>query len=192
MCYPTKNAEVFDGVRYLVDIWTQAQFTNRGAVFGGLIALGDARTMHFLDDVKWTLDPEQITAAATSGTQSPGLACIEFWLSWLEEIAESGNSETQHYGRCCLGLAKMGHLALSGNVIEINRNFGYTCRPGEEPSSLSRPVGIQEIHKLFAARMYDLEDAELPPKVMSYVLEAYGLEPRALPSERYDPKLELQ
>ena len=86
----------------------------------------------------------------------------------------------------------MGHLALSGNVIEINRNFGYIRRPGEEPSSLHRPVEIEEIYKLFAARMYDLEDAELPSKAMSHVLKAYVLEPRTLPTERYDPKLELQ
>ena len=166
---------------------TQDMVANRGALFGGLLCLGDARVMALVDELKWTLTEEEVGVAARSCSAMPTIAGVEFWLSWAEQIVDRAPSRLALFGHVASGLALLEKRRGIDVYRAIERNFGYAAHPGstEAPLQLLEELTPAEVASRYADRMYALERAEERPKVMSMVLLMFGLELRAPVEERY-------
>jgi hypothetical protein len=179
--------DVLSACRRICNWVAQDRVANRGALFGGLLCLGDARAMALLDELKWTLTGEEVGVAARSCSAMPTIAGVEFWLSWAEEIVDRTPSRWGLFGHVTSGLALLEKRRGVEVYRAIERNFGYPAHPRstEAPLKLLEELTPAEVASRYADRMYALERAEEPLKVMSMVLLVFGLEPRASVEERY-------
>ena len=172
--------------RTIVSYLQQGMGENRGAVFGGLVSLGDRRVNTLLDEVKWTLTDTEVNAALRCWTGFPTLAAFEFWLNWLEELMGKGQGESAVYGTCASALPLILERTHVEYIADIERNFGYMHAGDNMPSMhINGWLSVSEVGARFAERLYALEAREQPPKLISYVLTRYGLVPRALVKDRY-------
>ncbi len=182
---PAKDDEL-TWPRTIVSYLQQGMGENRGAVFGGLVSLGDRRVNALLDAVKWTLTDTEVNAALRCWTGFPTLAAFEFWLIWLEELMAKGRGESAVYGACASALPLILERTHVEYVADIERNFGYMHFGAHIPSTrITGWFSVSDVGARFAERLYALEAREQPPKLMSYVLSRYGLVPRASAKDRY-------
>jgi hypothetical protein len=159
---------------------------NRGAVFGGLLLLGDRRVTALLNEVKWTLTPEEIKTTATRSSGYAYLAAFEFWLSWCEELMGLGLGETGTFGDCASALVLMAKNMQTQAFLDIKRNFGYLhVDENAEPAELLGELSVEQVGARYADRLYALEAREQAPKVISHVLLQYGLESRSAMGEGF-------
>lgn len=155
---------------------------NVGAVFGGLVALGDVRVNELLQPLRVLLSPDDVHVAARCTTGFPSLTAFEFWLGWLEE--QPGDAEDPYWGNLASALALLARDRQRLTFTEHERPFGYLWT-GQVPPGPRREWTLEEVGRHYAPRLYALEAREAPPKVMSHVLLMYGLEPRAPLGERF-------
>ena len=159
---------------------------NRGAVFAGLVLLGDRRVNVLLNEVKWTLTTEEINMVARRRSGFPWLASFEFWLAWCEELMELRLGESAAFGGCASALALLVRDAQTQPFMDIKRNFGYMCHgEGAMPAELLERIPTKQVGQRFSDRLYALEAREEAPKVMSHVLVQYGLESQAALGEGF-------
>jgi hypothetical protein len=169
----------------IVALVAQGTPANPGAVLGALVSLGDRRVNRLLDGVRWSLWDAVVNTAARCRVGLPSLAAFEFWLYWLEGLAERGLGASAVYGACVSAL----HLLVEGMNAEfvtdlagdVGRRHGR-CQ-GSSPGEVIRPLPVTEIGARFADRLYALEAQEPRPKLISRVLPSYGLRPRAAAEE---------
>lgn len=160
-----------------------ARPANRGAMFAGLVYLGDARVHQLLRVSKWMLSDREVQEAQRCRTQFAKLATIYFWLGWLEEMAENALDEGILFASAASALAELARCAEHG-VDDIERNFGYLRR--KEPPQLVRyRYTKSQVADIIGTRLKALEDAEHPPKVMPDVLTAWGLDPMSALDQRH-------
>ncbi len=165
----------------IVALIAQGTPANPGAVLGALVSLGDRRVHRLLDSVRWHLSDAVVNTAARCRVGPPNLAAFEFWLSWLEGLAERGLGASAVYGACVSAL----HLLVEGmnaefvTDVEGDVRFRHGRCRGSSPGEVVRPLPVTEIGARFAARLYALEALEPRPKLVSRVLPSYGLQPRA-------------
>jgi hypothetical protein len=162
---------------------------NRAGMFGGLVCLGDARVMKLLDELKWTLTEDEVGVVARSASTTPTIACVEFWLSWIEEIVYRRPERASLLGHVASGLAILERRRGIKVYPAVERNFGHAA-PIEGCAAkfglrVLEELTPREVAARYAERMYALEAAEPAPKLMSMVLVCFGLEPKAPVSERY-------
>jgi len=156
---------------------------NRGAMFGGLLCLGDARVMELLNELKWTLTEDQVGAAARSASSMPTIAGVEFWLSWIEELVYHRPQQSSLLGHVASGLCLLERHRGIDTFHAIERNFGYAASPRSASGGSKKSLRVLEeltlskVAARYAERMYALEAAEAPLKLMSMVLLCFGLEP---------------
>lgn len=158
-----------------------------GAILGGLVSLGDQRVNELLLELRWLLSDSEIGVAAQCPTGVPYVAAFEFWLGWLEELAAANLTETGLFGQVATGISNMLRKRRSDEFWDIQRNFGYQHFTGEaaQPMTVHGRHSLQEIGERYGPRLYALEAAETPPKVLSNVLMGMGLEPAAPFAERF-------
>ena len=160
---------------------------NKGAILGGLITLGDRRINELLRDVKWLVSDNEIDDAVKSISGMPTLAAFEFWLEWAEELSNAGLDETGLFGQVTSGLAFLVKHMQIDNFSDISRNFGYLYQENGDSQSMEihGQHSKSDVANLYSNRLYALESAESPPKIMSNVIRHLGLEPKAPLSERF-------
>ena len=161
--------------------------SNKGALFGGLVTLGDRRVNELLSDVKWLISDSEIGTAIKCFSGMPTVAAFEFWLEWAEELVGAGLENTGLFGQVSSGLLLLIRSAKTDTFSEITRNFGYLhLEDGTaQPLTVHGEYSKAELAERYANRMYALEAAESPPKLTSDVIRQLGLEPKALLEERF-------
>jgi hypothetical protein len=181
--YMANEADPLAGVRDLIERAERREIPNVGAVFGGLVALGDARVNKELIQLRDKLDSHEINVAANFGTGFPTVAALEFWLGWLEELV--GRGEDERFGSCASAVVLLVRKTQVQEFADLLRNFScYVSAAAGEAVVIREKIPLSEIGRRFADRLYALEAREAPPKLMSDVLKVYGLEPRAPERER--------
>ena len=160
---------------------------NKGAIFGGLVTLGDRRVSELLSDVKWLISDDEIGTAAKCCSGMPTVAAFEFWLEWAEELIGAGLENTGLFGQVSSGLLLLIKSMRTDTFAEITRNFGYLHLEDDtvQPLVVHGEYSMAEIAARYGNRMYAIEAAESPPKLASEVIRQLGLEPKALFEERY-------
>jgi hypothetical protein len=189
MLGPTVCEDELAWPRTIVSYLEQRMGENRGAIFGGLVSLGDRRVNALLDTVKWTFTDTDVITAARCWSGFPTLAAFEFWLSWLEELMAKGMGESALFGACASALPLILDRTHVEYVTDVERNFGYGYL--DNRTSAMRIIdrhSIGEVGVRFAARLYALEAQEQPPKLISHVLDRYGLDSMASEEDRYIPQ----
>lgn len=160
---------------------------NKGAILGGLITLGDRRVNELLQQVKWLISDDEIGTAVKCISGLPTVAAFEFWLEWAEELANAGLDSTGLFGQVASGLAFLVRHMQVDTFADITRSFGYLHREGDDVQSMAihgqHPKA--DVARRYADRLYALEAAESPPKLVSDVIRHLGMEPKAPPEERY-------
>jgi hypothetical protein len=158
---------------------------NRGAIFGGLVCLGDARVHELLDQVKWQLAIPEVNEATRAATDFAHRATVEFWLRWAEEITVPNEDNERRFGACAAALASLAAAAARHGVFDQERNFGYLFTGEEEPARIAATWPREEFARLIEPRLLALEAAERPLKVFSHVLTCWGLQSQARVEQRW-------
>ncbi len=158
----------------------------QGAILGGLVALGDERVNELLRESRWLLSDNDIGVAARCQTGMSTVAALEFWLEWLEQLADAGLTESGLFGKVASALVWLTQARRTDEFVDIVRNFGYPHQAGEavQPMFVRGRYSIHQIAQRYGARLYALEAAEAPPKLLSDVLCRFGLEPAAAHADR--------
>lgn len=166
-----------EGMRVLEEHLRAGRIRNPGAVFGGLVIMGEA-ALH-ADLLRWKecLTAEQVDEAAQVSSSPQHHPSLSFWLDWAEELIESPSSYQQRiFGSCALAMVA-GLDEPTGRVEEIVRSFPSHGR--ESALRRTRFWTQEEYAGFLAPRLYRLEAEERPPKLFSAVLRRWGLEPKA-------------
>lgn len=178
-----ERGDLLSWPRHLARQVVRREPANVGAVFGGLVSLGDRRINPVLEDVRDSLTLDDVGTATQCVTGFSSLAAFEFWLEWLETLP--GNPEDALWGYLAGALYRLARPAVVPELIENHRNFGYIWEDEVAPGWWGPQLTPKEVGERYAPRLYELEEREASPKVMSTVLIAYGLEPKARPVQRY-------
>jgi hypothetical protein len=168
-------------VKDVIAIIESGELRNEGAVFGGLLHIGDRRVCQLLLSLRESLDREAIREATNCQTGFIYAATAEFYIDWLEGL--EGDRNDQHFGLVAAGLGLLKKRSQSDEVYTGQRPFPTRSVSREEWAVMRKPVPYSEYLKHIAPRMYALELAEPPLRVMPHVLAEWGLKPKTDPSE---------
>jgi hypothetical protein len=159
--------------RDLINLILAGEPANPGAVFGGLLHLGDPRVCGLLWPVRQTLRDEDANEAVKCVTGFLSSATIEFVLSWMESIPADGSSAL--FGILASNLALQRRHLTTPYVFTGERPFPFVNVPEEARRAMVKPVPIAVYTEAVAPRFRALEAAEPTPKVMTEVLRMWGI-----------------
>jgi hypothetical protein len=159
--------------RDLVNLILSGEPANPGAVFGGLLHLGDPRVCALLWPVRPTLRDEDANEAVKCVTGFLSSATIDFVLSWMESIPADVSSAL--FGILASNLALQRRHLATPFVFTGERPFPFASVPEEARRAMVKPVPIAAYTKAVAPRFRALEAAEPAPKVMTEVLAMWGI-----------------
>ena len=77
--------------RHLIDLIAQGDLMQPGAVFAGLLSMGDDHICALLNRVRDRLTPAQLDDALQLPMGFPSLAVVAFWVDWLETLQQRGD-----------------------------------------------------------------------------------------------------
>lgn len=150
-----------------------------GGILAGLLNIGDERSLPLLISARDSLTEDAVKVAARCTNGFPTRMAYEFWIDWLESLIADGNTEQGVFGCAATALPWLRRQARMDSVRTVRRNFGYRPEAGEEPLEIIEDVPFEAFAARISERLYVLEEEEPAPKVMSDVLIAMGLQPRA-------------
>ncbi len=179
MLHPCAPDDPLSGVRLIAKWVSQSQLGNRAAIFGGLLSLGDRRLEEILASLVGHLTVDQIFEAASTTTGMPTVGAFELWLGWLELCIQAGQGHTNFFAAFASGIVRLVKSARVPQFADVERNFGYAAHKGESAMRILETLNVPDLAQRYAQRLYALEEAEPPPKIMSQVLIEYGLEAKA-------------
>lgn len=178
------NGDPLYGAREAIE-WIEKHATsNRGAMFGGLITVGDDRIHALLEPLRETMTEDEVNVAVRCRSGFPAVSTFAFWLDWLESLSDRDSDAL--FGSVASGLVLLRKGMKTGFFFKGRRPLGAgTAVKNLPPRDSEDVVSIEEMGKMYASRLYSLEANEAPPKVVSQVLLEFGLEPRAALNERF-------
>jgi hypothetical protein len=97
-----KNDDPMTRPKEIVDLIQRDSVENRGAVFGGLLHLGDERVCELIRPVRDLLDAEEVGAAIHCATGFLYSSSVEFEIDWLEGM--NGDERDRLFGIVAAGL----------------------------------------------------------------------------------------
>ena len=169
-----------DAIRMIDPDWGEQGFpASRGAIFGGLLTLGDKRVCELLKPLRESMESDEILVISKCYSGMIHFSVIEFYLDWLEEkVASSDYTTLGIFGNIAAGLFRLINDRQMQHSYDGLRPF-----PVPEVSDTSweekRVLEFEEVKTKISLRMYALEAKEPPPKVMPHVLKAFELDPRS-------------
>ncbi len=181
-------SDVVNGELYafteLRHLFENKRLANRGAVFGGLVAMGDSQSIGFATDLRGQLDSEEVRAAARVHTPFPQRKAIQFWLQWAKELVLSQADEDQrNFGSAASALILTLNQAATDQISEGDRN--YPCHKSDQPILGMRYWSRDEYAREIAADLYWVESKEDAPSLFSDVLRTWGLMPGATVDKQF-------
>lgn len=184
MRQPVSEGDSLAGVRIIAEWIRDANPANRAAIFAGVLNSGDRRAIELLVDLRTRLSVDQINEVASLTTGFPTIGAFEFWLQWLEDAIEAGLGSTNLFSAASSALVYLVRRAQVSEFADVVRDFGYRPGLGEPGVRFLERLTVSDLAGRYRQRLYALEAAEPPPKVMSATLTFYGLEPKAAAHER--------
>jgi hypothetical protein len=187
MCPKALEDDPIGWPRRLVSDFETAGPTNKGAVLGGLVTLGDKRINELLREVKWLASDDEVGVAVKCVSGMPSVAAVEFWLEWAEELVDAGLDNSRLFGQVACGLPFLFKNMQVDVFSDVSRNFGYLHQDGGNKDSMvvHGQYSKAEIAERYADRLYALEAAEPPPKLTSDVIREFGMEPKAPSDDQF-------
>jgi hypothetical protein len=172
---PLTNDDPMSRVKDIVGMIENNTLKNEAAAFGALLHIGDKRVCDLLVPLRDSLDPPAVKIAVNSGTGFIHSATVEFYLDWLEGL--EGTYEDGTFGIVASGLALLKKKSHLDQIATGHRLFPVSgLKSGEWKRSL-KPMPLSDYVPRISSRLYALERAEPPPRVMPHVLNAWGLKP---------------
>lgn len=174
--YQPGGPDGLEGVRRIIGHIERGEVQDRGAAFGGLLLLGDARVCALLRPPRVALEADEVkTAVLRCSSGFVYEAVIDFYLDWLDSLP--GDESDARYAHVASALHLMPERMNPRKVVSVKREFGET-----DPRKRVRLLGewsLSEMGKRMEPRLVALEAREPPPKISSAILRAWGLSPRA-------------
>ena len=152
---------------------------SRGAIFGGLLTLGDKRICDLLKPIRKTMSSDEILVISKCYSGMTHYPVIEFYLEWLEEkVVDFDDTSLGEFGNIAAGLFRLNNDRQLPQIYDGLRPFPVpeVADTSWDPKSF---LEFEEVRNKISARMYALEAKEHPPKVMPHVLKAFELDPRS-------------
>jgi hypothetical protein len=178
------------GLMELISLMSNRVPVNMGAALGALVCFGDSQIRPSMDAVKGHLNSEEVQVAAQCATGFPTHAAIDFWLNWAKELAIDGSDDAlAKFGSAASALVLQKRRAEVDVVQDVKRS--YPAHRSEAPIEILREWKFADYAAMISPQLYALEAAEAPPKLFSYVLQEWGLEPGADESDRVTPLMDL-
>jgi hypothetical protein len=170
----------------LRNLFSRSTLANRAAVFGALVAIGDAEVLAFLEELRPQLTADEVREAARVHTQFPQHRAIQYWLRWAKDLVSSPNHDDQRtFGSCASALILVLEHDTVGRVSAGKRNF--PCHKTKQAITIEREWSIDEYAEILAPDLYAIEAAEAAPRLFSDVLRKWGLKPQADILEQFIP-----
>ena len=174
------------GIKSIKNLFNLKAMENPGAVFGGLLSMGDKQNMPFLQEIFPSLNIEQINIAAQTHSPFPQHHAIQFWITTAKNLAISEDVTDQKiFGACASALILVLKYDQVNAVSEGRRH--YPSFQSEMPIELINKWTLSEYADKIAFDLYQLEDIEDKPKLFSDVLRQWGLHPRAPIDDQFIP-----
>lgn len=194
---PLNNDDPMTRPKEIVDLIGSGGVENRGAVFGGLLHLGDERVCRLIRPLRDLLDAEEVGVAIQCTTGFLYSSSVEFEIDWLEEM--DGDEADRLFGIVASGLTNQVRqnrqdVVFTGGERSFPIPHGNpTDTEVEENRKRAKLVPVEEYARRIAPRLYALERTEPPPRIMPHVLAAWNLpsvtDPReAAPIDDRHPK----
>lgn len=169
-----------------------------GAVFGGMVSVGDRRLTPLLLETTASLSSPKLQIAAHCNSGQPIVGRLEFWLTMLDRCIdeqnrfERGDPEwfywESYIGAALSGLERIVTTAQTDEIVDAETEFGYPFfDPPREPLRRLETVPLTQIGHRYAERFWAVERREAVPRAMPYVMGLYGVEPRSPEEERWEP-----
>ena len=178
---PIENGDPMHLPATIIDLIKSPAIKNPGAIFGGLLNLGDPRLCKLLWPTRKFLDKEAVQEAIHCSTGFIYTNTIDFLIDWLEETIESNEGL---FGLLAAGLGKEIKLNKIDNAFTGERPFPFPKDDNDVRKLIdSRSIPLAAYIKTIAPKLYQLEAKEPPPKIMPHVLQAWGLEPLTEPKQ---------
>ena len=173
MTIPGQDDPPNTGMRIVGRILRSGQALNRGAVFGGLLCLGDRRAHDELLRLKVELEPHEVDQAVRIRTGFLSAATIEFYLDWMEERRRDFDDRT--FGALAAGMVNQIIAARVPMVMTGSRAIPPGAMPRATEEKLEAWIPLADYARQIEPRLRALDAVEQGPKVMPMVLEAWGL-----------------
>ena len=154
---------------------------NEGAAFGALLHIGDKRVCDLLIPLRDNLDRDAMNNAVHSGTGFIHSATADFYLDWLEGM--EGTDRDGAFGIVAAGLGLLKKKSRVDQVATGHRPFPTRDATPEQWRASQKLIPLAEYVQRISRRMYALERAEPPPRVMPGILTEWGLKPLTDPAE---------
>jgi hypothetical protein len=162
-------------IQDMIDVIVRRRAENVGAVFGGLLHLGDPRVCALLVPLRDSLTDFEANEVARCFTGLVSAATTEFLLDWLEGL--NGDAQDRRFGKVASGLALLRRGMQWPVAMTGERPFPWKSVTPEEQRRMARFIPIEEYTERIAPRLRALERREPEPKVMTHVLEVWGVSP---------------
>jgi len=110
----------------LRNLFSRSTLTNRAAVFGALVAMGDSEVLEFLEELRPQLTADEVREAARIHTLFPQHRAIQYWLHWAKDVVSSPSEDDQrNFGSCASALILVLEHDIVGRVSIGKRNFPW-------------------------------------------------------------------
>lgn len=163
------------GIIEFAGLFPSNTLANPGAVFGGLLALGDYTLSGFYRETVQFLTPGDLRTASHA-CRSGRLfdTTIDFWIELLELLIEkTDNDSLEIVGIAGATVAAFRSSANSPEIWRVNRVYPATAV--ECPVLIAGSWSIVEYTQLIATRLRTIAEREPPPCIMPEVLNAWEI-----------------
>jgi hypothetical protein len=178
---PLTDDDPMSRVKDIIGMIESGMLENEGAAFGGLLHIGDKRVCDLLIPLRDSLDHDAMNVAVKCSTGFIHSATTDFYLDWLEGM--EGSDKDEAFGVVASGLGLLKKKSQSDQVLTGLRPFPVRAATPEQSKASQKPIPLAEYVQRISQRMYALERAEPPPRVMPHVLTEWGLKPLTDPAE---------
>ena len=168
-------------VKDIIGMIESNMLENEGAAFGALLHIGDKRVCDLLIPLRDSLDRDAMNMAVKCSTGFIHSATVDFYLDWLEGM--EGSDQDGAFGIVASGLGLLKKKSRIDQVATGHRPFPARGATPEQWKSSQKMISLEEYVRRISRRMYALEQAEPPPRIMPHVLTEWGLKPLTDPAE---------
>lgn len=172
---PVPVADPMAAVREPAELLPSEELGNRGAVFVGLLGLGDRRVTALLRPHRGCLTGQDLAVIADMVPEVVADATVEFMIDWLEGLgARAGAKAT--FGSVATALARLGIRArATASVVLGDRRFPIGTSEEDRRRRQDQSIPAPDYADRIAPRLRAIARDEPPMRVMPQVMAAWGI-----------------
>jgi hypothetical protein len=178
---PLTENDPMSRVKGVVGMIESGMLENEGAAFGALLHMGDRRVCQLVLPLRDSLDRDTLQEVVNCQTGFMHAATVDFYLNWLEGL--EGDVRDRQFGLVAAGLGLLRKRRSSDDIFTGERPFPTRGATRNQWLKLQKPMKYADYLDRIAPRMYAIERAEPPPRIMPHVLVEWELKPKTDPSE---------